>query len=434
MLPDLIDQDTATGLADAGKGVVPPISSSTARLPSSRRCATTRARRPASSNPSPARDDRRHPRRLAGPRRADRRRPARRSPRPPDRRDHRPEGPRYSAAGVGRLPQGAAYYAMCLRFHTTTEMTPAEAHKVGLDQWRRSAPAPTPSSGQQGHTSGTVAQRITALGKDPAQLWPNTDAGRTELLHSIEERLADMRHRLPDYFGDAPENAAGGPPRAARDRARRAGRLFPVRQHRRHAPRRHLFQPARHGQLAEMAAPPPSITRGCPAITCKAPSPTRGRRHPHADEASGPAAYNEGWALYAEQLADEMGVYDAFPLGRLGMLQASIFRACRIVVDTGIHSLGLEPRAGHRLSRRQCRRDARRRPPRDRALAPGRARPAPTRSAIFEFVRLRDQAKRRLGNRFDLKGFHDAVLLGGAMPLDVMAGVVDDWALSRRRG
>jgi uncharacterized protein (DUF885 family) len=139
-------------------------------------------------------------------------------------------------------------------------------------------------------------------------------------------------------------------------------------------------------------------------------------------------AYIEGWALYAEQLADEIGMYSEFPLGRLGLLQSFLYRAVRIVVDTGMHwkgwsreqaadymadTVGLARAAVESEIDRYC-------------VWPAQA--CGYKIGHLEFVRLRDAARTKLGPRFDLRSFHDAVLKGGAMPLEVLAQVVDDWA------
>jgi uncharacterized protein (DUF885 family) len=139
-------------------------------------------------------------------------------------------------------------------------------------------------------------------------------------------------------------------------------------------------------------------------------------------------AYVEGWALYAEQLADEIGVYGEFPLGRLGLLQSFLYRAVRIVVDTGMHwkgwsreqaadymadTVGLARAAVESEIDRYC-------------VWPAQA--CGYKIGHLEFVRLREAARAKLGPRFDLRGFHDAVLKGGGMPLEVLAQVVDDWA------
>jgi uncharacterized protein (DUF885 family) len=142
-------------------------------------------------------------------------------------------------------------------------------------------------------------------------------------------------------------------------------------------------------------------------------------------------AFGEGWGLYAEQLADELGMYDDFPEGRLGYHQSFLYRAARIVIDTGLHALGwsrerairymidtvgLAPAAAESEIERYC-------------VWPGQA--CGYKIGHTEIDRLRTVARERTGDRFDIKSFHSAVLDGGAMPLDVLGRVVDQWIATR---
>ena len=142
-------------------------------------------------------------------------------------------------------------------------------------------------------------------------------------------------------------------------------------------------------------------------------------------------AFSEGWALYAEQLADELGAYESDPVGRLGYLQSLAFRACRLVVDTGLHAKrwtreqavqffvevnGSNPLEVASEVDRYC-------------SWPGQA--CGYKMGHSEINRLRDHAQTTLGSRYDLKAFNDAVVLGGNVPLDVLAKNVDEFSASR---
>jgi uncharacterized protein (DUF885 family) len=145
----------------------------------------------------------------------------------------------------------------------------------------------------------------------------------------------------------------------------------------------------------------------------------------------GVPAFGEGWGLYGEQLADEIGMYADFPQGRIGMLQSFLYRAARIVLDTGLHArgwsreraiayfteqVGLDPISATSEVERYI-------------VWPGQA--CSYKIGHNEMVRLREEARARLGARFDIKSFHDAVLLGGDMPLEVLATLIADWTRSR---
>ena len=143
---------------------------------------------------------------------------------------------------------------------------------------------------------------------------------------------------------------------------------------------------------------------------------------------TGSPAYSEGWALYAEQLADEMGLYDDDPLGRLGYLHDALFRAVRLVVNSGLHAkrwtreqairyfvdtIGDADTASTTEVERYC-------------VWPGQA--CGYMLGKLTWLRLRDEAKRKLGAKFDLRAFHDAGLLSGSVPLPVLERVIGDYA------
>ena len=145
----------------------------------------------------------------------------------------------------------------------------------------------------------------------------------------------------------------------------------------------------------------------------------------------GVSAYGEGWGLYAEQLADEIGMYADYPIGRIGMIQSFMYRSARLVVDTGMHAKGWSREQAIRyfmenvgLDELSSTSEIER-----YVVWPGQA--CSYKIGHNEMVRLREEARTRLGGRFDLKGFHDAVLLNGDMPLEVLAGVVADWTRQR---
>ncbi|MHA7871230.1 MAG: DUF885 domain-containing protein, partial [Hyphococcus sp.] len=136
-------------------------------------------------------------------------------------------------------------------------------------------------------------------------------------------------------------------------------------------------------------------------------------------------AYSEGWALYAQQIADELGVYDDFPVGRLGYLQSLAFRACRLVVDTGLHAKRWNREQAitwfvenNGSSRDEVQSEV------DRYCTwPGQA--SGYKVGHSTIVRLRQKAKDALGDKFDFRRFNDAVVLGGNVPMTVLGRVID---------
>jgi uncharacterized protein (DUF885 family) len=152
---------------------------------------------------------------------------------------------------------------------------------------------------------------------------------------------------------------------------------------------------------------------------------------PMFHRATGISAFGEGWGLYAETLVDEMGFYREDPLSRIGMIQSFLFRSARLVVDTGIHAMGWDRERAIRYfmdtvgrNRGATEREI------DRYIArPGQA--AAYKIGHNEMLRIREETRRRLGARFDIKAYHDLVLLAGDVPLEVLAAMAQDWDGSR---
>ena len=253
-------------------------------------------------------------------------------------------------AGISRLPQGAEFYGVALRQSTTTEMTPEQVHQLGLEQAKELNSRMEALLRKEGMTSGTVTERVQALSKDPKHLFPNTDAGREQILEYCKGVLKDLQPHLPKYFRILPKapveirrvpeytqaGAPGGYYQIPALDGSRPGTFWINLRDTNELPRwalptlvHHEAAPGHHFQLAMVLELPdlPLIRKA----------------------GGGFSANTEGWALYAEQLCDEMGLYDNDPLGRLGMLQGAIFRAGALRRRHGDAHQGLEPRAGDRL-------------------------------------------------------------------------------------
>jgi uncharacterized protein (DUF885 family) len=334
------------------------------------------------------------------------------------------------AAGVGALPDGQAFYQACLRFHTSTSLTPKAAHELGLDQVRAVTEQARAIMDRQNIKAASVGDGFKALNKDPAQLFPDDDAGRKAVLDYISGLVKDMYGRLPRAFATLPRTklevrrvppaielgAPGAYDQGGSIDGTRPGAIYFNLHDTADWPRWTIGTTAYH--------------EGVPGHHLQGSLANEARDIPGLFKLLGFNAYVEGWALYAEQLADELGAYDDNPLGRLGMLQASLFRACRIVVDTGLHAQGWkrEQAIAYLIDNAGSTPDDARREIERYCSWPGQA--CGYKIGHLEFLRLRDQAKTRLGAKFDLKGFHAAVLGYGAMPLEVMAQAVDAWVRS----
>lgn len=238
-------------------------------------------------------------------------------------------------AGVWALPQGADYYAWALSAATTTSLSPDEVHAMGLEQLKMLQSRMEPLLRAQGLTQGTVGERMAALGKDPKYLWPNDDKGRADLLSYINGRVDDIRTRMPQAFTvlvpgklvvkRVPVSIEAGAPGGYAS----AGSMDGSQPGSYYINLRDTAIWPRH------ALPTLSYHEGIPGHIWQG---EYSYKLPLIRTLLAYSAYTEGWALYAEQLADELGAYKEDPVGQLGYLQSMAFRACRLVVDTGIHA------------------------------------------------------------------------------------------------
>jgi uncharacterized protein (DUF885 family) len=332
---------------------------------------------------------------------------------------------------AGRLPDGARFYALCLRYHTSTAMSPDQAHEVGLAQVAEIQAAADPLLRREGLTQGSVGARLTALGRQERFLYPNTDAGREELLGDLRRQLEAIRTRMPEYFGTVPNAAMEirRVPPAIEEGAPRGyaqgGSLDGSR------PGAYYINLVDTQIWPKWSLPTLTYHEGIPGHLWHGATVLGNQEIPLLHRNLGISAFSEGWGLYAEQLADEIGMYQDYPVGRVGMLQARLYRAARIVLDTGLHAKGWSRERAIRYFQDEA------------GLDPISATSEVERYIVWpgqacsykightEFVRLRDAARAQLGPRFDIKSFHDTVLKQGDMPLEVLATVVADWTRAR---
>ena len=329
-------------------------------------------------------------------------------------------------ASVSRLPDGEAYYALCLRHATTTDMTPAEVHKLGLEQVALLNARLDEAFKAQGMSKGAPWERLRALFADPRFLYPNTDAGKAKLIADLNLKVEAVQAKLPAWFGTLPKakvEVRRVPPaiEAGASSNYQAGTLDGSR-------------PGAYYIVLRDTAEDPSWLM--PTLTYHEAIPGHHLQGSLQRQADLPllrkeiwfSAYGEGWALYAEQLADEMGMYESDPWGRIGYMHDALLRAARMVMDTGIHSQGWSREQAIRYFienqgdpvsaavsevERYC-------------VWPGQA--CSYMVGKLEWLRLRQMARDRMGARFDIRKFHDAGLLPGATPLKVLDRIIGDYA------
>ena len=325
-------------------------------------------------------------------------------------------------AGVWRLPDGEAYYAAAASAATTTEMSGDEIHRLGLAQVEEIGARIDTILKAQGMSQGSVGERLVELNKRPDQLYPNTDPGREALLEQLRAQVAAMTKRLPEQFAvlpaapvevrRVPEAIQAGSPggyyqAASLDGTRPAIYFINLRD---------TFDRPKFG-LATL-----SYHEGVPGHHLQVMSALESKDIPLIRRRGFYSGYSEGWALYSEQLADEMGMYEGNPLGQVGYLQSLLFRATRLVVDSGMHVkrwsrekatdylIGI---TGIARGRSQGEIDR-------YTVWPGQACSYKIGHTVW--ARLRDEARQKAGANWDPKAFHKILTLG-AMPLTVLEKV-----------
>ncbi|HEX7988337.1 MAG TPA: DUF885 family protein [Duganella sp.] len=329
-------------------------------------------------------------------------------------------------AGVHRLPDGAAYYEWALRLGTSTNLSPREVHNIGLDQNKMLQSRIDAILKAQGITQGTVGARLLSLSKDPKRFYADTDKGRDELIAYCNDRIDAVRALMPKISNMSlkaplevrrvPVDIEAGAPLgymnfASLDGSRPAIYYINLKS-------TTLWPKSEIATLTAHEGLPGHAWQGAYLAE-------------HHDELPlisslmGFNAFVEGWALYAEQLVDEFGLYTNDPYSQIGYLQAQQFRACRLVVDTGMHAMKWTREQAIRfLVESTGRGEQAMTSEIDRyTVSPGQA--CGYKVGHNEILRQRERAKAALGARFDLPGFNDALVQSCGVPLTVLPTVID---------
>jgi len=334
--------------------------------------------------------------------------------------------------GVWKLPQGDQYYAYALKQHTTTDLTPEQIHQMGLDEVARIQQEMLTILQAQGISGDNVAQMMTALGDDPRFLYPDSNEGRQQILADYKTIIADIETKLTPAFNIRPKAAMDvqrvpefaektspgayyNPP--AMDGSRPGvffANLYDIRATPKFGMKTlavHEGMPGHHFQIAIQQE-----LKGLPTFRNILPF----------------TVYAEGWALYTEQLMVELGLYKDDPFGDLGRLQAELFRAIRLVVDTGIHHKRwsreqaiayMSGNAG--MAKSDVESEIER-----YIVMPGQA--CAYKVGMMKLLELRSKAQQELGDKFKLTDFHDVVLQNGSMPLAILERVVEQYIAAKK--
>ncbi|PRX98127.1 DUF885 domain-containing protein [Allonocardiopsis opalescens] len=336
-----------------------------------------------------------------------------------------PHGRPDDRPGLCALPGGGAVYAALARTHTTTGHSPEELHRTGLELMER-LDDEFAAIGARRYGAADGAETRRRIRADRTLLWP----GAEEVLATARAAIARAERAAPDWFGrlpsrpvavaatppaEAPESSAAaylpGAPDGSRPGTYYANTYLATERDRSPAEANafHEGVPGHHMQI--------SLTQELTGV------------HP-LRRAAWVNAYMEGWALYSERLAEEMGLYSD-DVARLGMLALETMRAARLVVDTGLHALGWSRRqvveylrANTVMPEVEVQQET------DRYIeSPGQALSYMV--GRLEIQRLRARAEAELGAAFDIRAFHDTVLGSGPLPMPVLDGVLADWTRER---
>lgn len=335
-------------------------------------------------------------------------------------------------AGIWRLPNGEAIYAANLRSNTTTQYSPEEIHATGLAEVDRIEGEMLDILDSQGVMGDSFAERIRVLMDDPAHQFPNTDEGRAEMIAYLEAFDQKVMAIAADYFVTIPpqpleivrvpeysqDSSPGGYYNGPALDGSRPGRFYINQKDTADNPRWtlptlmiHEGSPGHHFQISTS-----QLIEGVPLLRRLSPF----------------NAFSEGWALYSERIAKtDMGLYDDDPLGDLGRLQAEMFRAVRLVVDTGMHAKrwSREQAIEYMTAKTGMTNEEVTREIERYVVWPGQATAYKT--GQLALLEMREDTEDALGERFSLRDFHEAVLMNGAMPLDILKETMADWAASQ---
>jgi uncharacterized protein (DUF885 family) len=335
-----------------------------------------------------------------------------------------------SIPGVWHLPDGEAYYAAALKANTTITVPAGDLHRDGLAQCRALGAEIDTLLKAQGFSKGTLAERMAALDADPRFRMTADDAGRAQIMAAANAAVAKATALLPNAFGNTsvaplgvrridPAIEAGSPGAYYSGGGQGAGgNIFLNLAHPEELPLwrlptllHHEGVPGHHFQASVLAsAGDVSLFRRIVRFS----------------------SWTEGWALYAEQVAGEMGVYDDNPFGRIGMLQSQLFRAARIVVDTGLHHerWGLQQAANWMMENAGELASSTDREVVRYAVYPGQA--CAFKVGANRIVAAREAARASMGPKFRVQDFHDLVLESGPVPLAVLESSIAHWSAGKK--
>ncbi|MBL8547693.1 MAG: DUF885 domain-containing protein [Hyphomonadaceae bacterium] len=337
------------------------------------------------------------------------------------------------AAGVSSLPRGADFYAAALKIETTTDLTPDQIHTIGLNRVAELNRELDIALRRLGLTEGPVGQRLAQLTIDPRYQYEDSDAGRAQLIADVQARVNRVMARAPQWFGRLPQARLEVQHVPAFAEAGAPGAYYNPPSLDGSQPGIYYINMRSLAEMTRIDLPTQDFHEAVPGHHFQIALAQEITDAPLLRRMTSFNAYSEGWALYAEELADEQGFHEGDAAGRIGYLRWQLWRAVRLVVDTGLHAKGwsrqqainyVSQTTGDLLGVVTTEVDR-------YIVWPGQA--CGYELGRREIARLREQARNALGPDFDLRGFHDTVLLHGEVPLSVLETLVRDWIPEQRR-
>lgn len=334
--------------------------------------------------------------------------------------------------GAWHLPNGDAYYAWCIRQHTTTQLSAEQIHQIGLDEVARIGAQMDEILREQGLSEGSIGDRVRQLSADPAQLYPDTEGGRIAIIADYQSILDEVNQGLDSAFDKRPKLGVEVRPVPTFSEATAPGAYYSGGS----------FDGTRPGVFyANLRKIEETPKFGMRTLAYHEGIPGHHFQISIAQEIQGVpffrrvlpfTAYAEGWALYAERLAWEMG-FEKQPLDNLGRLVAEMMRAVRLVVDTGIHAKHWtrEEAIAYMLANTGMGETEVTAEIERYFVDPGQA--LAYKIGMLKILELRERARSELGDKFDLKQFHDQVLGHGSLPLDLLERVIDEWIAGKKQ-
>jgi uncharacterized protein (DUF885 family) len=332
---------------------------------------------------------------------------------------------------VHRLENGEAYYNARLANYTTTDLTADEIHEIGLSEVERLTNEMIAIK-EKVEFDGDLQDFFDYIRTEERFFYPNNDEGAEMYLEDSREYLAYINEKLPEYFGILPKADLI------------VKRVEPFREQ--DGAAQHYYPGSPDGErpgiyyahLSDMSSMPKNemeaiaYHEGNPGHHMQISIAQELESVPEFRTQAGFTVYSEGWGLYSEQLAKEMGAYED-PYSDFGRLTTEIWRAVRLVVDTGMHAKGWteEEAVKYFQEHTPIAEGAVRSEVRRYLVMPGQA--TAYKIGMIRILELREEAKEALGDKFDIRGFHDTILGGGALPLHILERRVNQWVEKQKQ-